>query len=134
MTTQLKPKDVAPFRAELLKRQANRCALCTRYIRPDQAALDHDHVKGNVRSVLHSNCNGVEGRILQWARRSGCDPLLFLKQLVQYWGHDYSHMPLHPNHLTEDQKKIKLYKRRLESAKKEQTKAKYRRLIKELKA
>lgn len=131
---QLKPKEVPEFRARMWISQGKKCGLCGKYIAKDQATLDHCHTRGNVRSVLHRNCNSLEGRILNFAKRSGVPPDDFLKRLLQYWRDDYSRNPLHPNHTNEHQKKLKLYRKRLKAAKRESTKAKYRMLIRELKA
>jgi hypothetical protein len=129
---QLKPKEVAEYRTRMWVSQGKKCSLCQKYIPKKEAALDHCHAQGHVRSVLHRNCNGLEGRILSFARRSGVPPAEFLKSLLQYWRNDYSGNPLHPNHLNDDQKKLKLYRKRMKTAKRESTKAKYRALIREL--
>jgi hypothetical protein len=95
----LRPVDVAAYRQRLLKKQRYICPLCKDKIRPEEAALDHDHKSGHIRAVLHRNCNGIEGRVINWTRRVGrTDPESYLRNLLKYWKRDYSHHPLHPNH------------------------------------
>lgn len=94
----LKHKQIPEQRSRRLKKQRSKCPLCKRYIRKDQATMDHDHATGRLRMVLHRNCNSVEGRVLHWARRSGIAPEKYLRALLEYWEQDYSSNPLHPTH------------------------------------
>lgn len=129
----LRPTEVAAHRTQELRAQRYMCPLCNKNIRSEQAALDHCHTTGHVRAVLHINCNSIEGRVLQWARRSGIPPKDFLESLVKYWEQDYTTNILHPNHLTDNEKRIKLLKRRLKKAKRESTRARLREEIRSLK-
>lgn len=130
--SRLKPKEVRECRELFLRLQQNVCSLCERKIKPEEAALDHDHVTGHVRSTLHRNCNSVEGRIKHWAGRSGVDPSSFLRNLLVYWSNDYTSNPVHPNHLSDSEKKIKGLRRRIRRAKRASTKSKLAAMIKEL--
>jgi DNA-binding sugar fermentation-stimulating protein len=58
----LKYKDIAPYRAEQLQKQNNRCALCGDVV-VDDAVLDHCHKTGLLRQVLHRGCNSMLGKI-----------------------------------------------------------------------
>src|SRR5210317_1772978 len=95
----LKTTEVPQYRAQQLKRQKHICPLCKKLIRPEDATLDHDHVTGHVRKVLHRQCNSVEGRVLHWLRRVGrAEPEEFIRNLLRYWSYDYTVNPHHPNH------------------------------------
>jgi len=73
---------------------------------------------------LHRSCNSAEGRIVSWANRSRSkDKYGFLKNLYDLHRKDYSSMPLHPNHLTEDEKEIKRLKKHKKKLKTERGKA-----------
>ena len=99
MTRQLRVSEIPALRLKLLKEQRHICPLCKKRIEYDQAALDHDHSTGHVRAVLHKQCNGVEGRVLNWTVRVGrTDPVSYLKNLIKYWANDYTANHIHPNH------------------------------------
>jgi len=101
MGVTLKNSEIKTYREAALAKQKSVCPLCGLYIEVYEAALDHCHVTGHVRQVLHRSCNAAEGKILHWAgvRSRGDDPKLFLKNLLKYWEGKYSHNPLHPKHL-----------------------------------
>lgn len=94
----LKRKHIQEYRTNQWRRQKGICPLCKRYIRKEQATLDHCHENGHIRMVLHRNCNSIEGRVLHWARRSHVSPDVFLKHLLEYWAGEYTLNPLHPTH------------------------------------
>lgn len=98
--------------------------------------LDHDHSSGHVRAVLQREVNAFEGRVLnsynRYMRHLGLSINEALEGLMKYWSRDYSDQPLHPKHRTPRDKLLKLYRRRMKAAKRERTKDKYRRLIREL--
>jgi len=76
-------------KAELLKEQGYRCAVCRhdlRRIESRNICLDHDHKTGIVRGVLCRGCNGAEGKIKNLATRFKKDltMLQWLKNLVAY--------------------------------------------------
>ena len=129
----LKRKEIKEYREQLLKQQGGICSLCEKPIEEGEDTLDHDHVTGRVRRVLHRSCNAAEGKILSWCKRSRCDvPTLMLNNLVKYWNDTYWDKPIHPAHLTDEEKLIKKYRRLLRRSKRERTKQKYRDLIKEV--
>lgn len=136
----LKYKDIKPFREERLMLQNNLCCLCKQYIKPEDAALDHDHVSGKVRGVLHKDCNILLGKIENFIFRQGKRLSLlntiglFMGNVVKYMYCKYEHMPLHPKHLTDKDKLLKKYRRLKKNSKKQETKDKYSQLIKELKS
>jgi hypothetical protein len=129
----LKRAEVKSLRLRLLAEQDYICPLCGEEIFEGEDTLDHDHKTGHVRRVLHRACNTAEGKVLSWCHRSNATfPEDFLFNLLQYWGEAYDHHPIHPNHLTDEQKQIRIYRKKLHKAKRERTKQKYRDLISEL--
>lgn len=106
----LKAKDLPAVRDELSKEQGNKCALCGIDLAGVTACLDHNHKTGAVRSVLCLNCNGIEGRIFNLARRAkrNMTESGFVGRLLDYWRNDMISVPrwLHPNHRTDEEKRI----------------------------
>ena len=108
----LKQKDLADFRSDLLIKQENVCPLCDQIIDAQDAVLDHCHTTGHIRRVLHRACNSSEGRVMKWAYSSKAyDPFLFLNRLIEYHKNDFTDMPIHPKHLTPNEKEIKRLKK-----------------------
>jgi len=130
----LKSKDIRKYRETQLRKQNSICPLCGTRIKFDDAVLDHNHQNGEVRMVLHRQCNQVEGRVLSWITRTGkgVHPVEFLQNLLKYWDQDYSKNPLHPTHRTEQQKEILKCKKRIRTLKTEKAKQKYRDRIRQL--
>lgn len=121
----LKKHEIKTHRNKLLRQQKGICPLCKTEILEHEATLDHDHVSGHCRKVLHRSCNQVEGRILSWIKRSRISKdqeLLFLKNLVRYWSINFTNEPLHPNHLTEKETKIKGLRKKMRRVKRRRTK------------
>lgn len=50
-------KDIPILRNQLLKEQEHICPLCEQYINIADSAVDHCHIRGNIRKVLHKSCN-----------------------------------------------------------------------------
>jgi hypothetical protein len=93
----VKHKEIKPYREAQLIEQNNICPLCELEIEPKQAALDHCHDSGTIRMVLHLNCNGIEGRLNHWAKRSKVDKQQFLRNVADYWDIEFDN-PTHPRH------------------------------------
>ena len=131
---QLRPKDVKPYRLQLLKKQKGICPLCGFKIEIHQATLDHCHESGHIRAVLHRNCNQVEGRIRSWVNRAGkhIEPIAFLEAILAHWTAEYDLRPLHPNHRTATQKEIIVLKRKRKKLKSRAAKKRYDKKIKYL--
>lgn len=110
----LKTSEIKTYREAALKRQKGICPLCGLDILVEEATLDHCHVTGHVRKVLHRSCNSAEGKILHWAgaRSRGDDPKLFLRNLLKYWEGKYSTHPIHPRHLKPKPKRRRKYARK----------------------
>ena len=110
----LKTKELAEFRRLLLEKQNGRCKICRVKIE-NSGCLDHCHVSGNIRAVLCNNCNGIEGKIFNLARRAKRDatPLWWIEQLVRYWSETIENPSgvYHPLHKTADEKRLLRNKR-----------------------
>ena len=131
----IKASELKEYRLDLLRRQKYICPICTRRIEEHQAVLDHDHINGNCRAVLHRECNAMEGKLHNWYRRFGKDVDLttFLRGLIQYLQRDFSANPLHPTHRTPQDKEVRALRRRLKAAKTKGTQDKLKQMIKEIK-
>lgn len=72
MQKRLTHSKVAPARDALLKKQGRRCPLCDGVMggKGKQPVLDHDHNTGFIRDVICRNCNGMEGKVFNLARRA----------------------------------------------------------------
>jgi hypothetical protein len=111
----LKTKDIPLVRDRLVKEQGGRCALCMVDLAGLMACLDHDHTTGRIRAVLCQNCNGIEGKIHNLARRARRDRTVdqFLHAILAYW-QAHREAPsdlLHPTHRTEDEKRLRRNKK-----------------------
>ena len=127
MTTRrrLKAKEVAPARDILMKIQGKVCPLCLGKLggRGKQPVMDHDHNTGFLRDVLCLNCNGMEGKVFNLARRAknGATEHEWLRRLLDYY--ERHTVPqhggvLHPTHKTEAEKRLSRNKKaRLKRAK-----------------
>lgn len=98
---------------KLLARQGGCCPLCTRDFKEigTTPCVDHDHTTGAIRAALCRNCNGMEGKVLHYARRAQQDIGFrqWLKNLLEYYDlHDEVQVPyMHWTHETDDQKRLK---------------------------
>lgn len=109
----LKTTQIAPTRDLLLKKQGRRCPLCGGALGGSgkQPVLDHDHVTGFIRDVLCRNCNGIEGKLFNLARRAkhkGTE-VGWLRNLLEYY--ERHERPqhggiFHPTHKTEAEKRL----------------------------
>jgi hypothetical protein len=107
----LTTSQIAVARVALVKKQGGKCAICPMKISPKDAVLDHNHVTGLIRGALCRNCNGIEGKVFNLARRAkrDKDPEWWLRSLLAYWRHhdDNPTLALHPLHRTDDEKRIR---------------------------
>jgi len=104
---QIRSSGIPSLREELLRKQEGICPLCKTLILPEEAALDHCHSSGVVRSVLHRWCNAVLGRVENWSKRVGkTSGIEFLENSVAYLKSEHSDI-IHPTH-----GKVKRRKRR----------------------
>lgn len=108
----IKTTQVKGVKVDFLEKQGGRCAICLQPISNDDGCLDHDHTTGFLRATLCRNCNGIEGKIKNLARRGQrqYDHRWFLQRISAYWEeHDDAvpeHGLIHPSHKTEEEKRI----------------------------
>lgn len=110
----LKHREVAGVRDDILQEQGHKCAICTMDLSNDAAVLDHCHTTGAIRGVLCRNCNGIEGKVHNLARRAKrkWTPTWWLQRLIRYWAihaTDQSGL-MHPTHKTAQEKRIRANK------------------------
>ena len=96
---QIRTKDIAQVRADLLTQQGGLCALCGEVIEPGKAVLDHDHRSGQIRGVLHRGCNALEGQIVNALPRNLITPAR-LAEIFSRWAQYHQDLKpmLHPRH------------------------------------
>ena len=109
----LKSNEIASYRNAKLKEQKGVCLLCEQPLDFKEATLDHDHVTGLCRGVIHRGCNSMLGKIEN--ARSICkltdDVALnnLLKNVESYLKRSLN--VLHYTHLTDDEKRLKRNKK-----------------------
>lgn len=110
----LKITEVGPARDILMKRQGSVCWMCDEKLGGKigkQPVLDHCHVTGYVRDILCRNCNGMEGKVFNLARRAkqrGTE-VQWLRKLLEYYERHSTPQHggvLHPTHKTENEKRL----------------------------
>lgn len=105
----LTKKQLKEYREKFSLSQDNKCSLCNVDLSTVVSCLDHDHGTGQIRSVLCLNCNGIEGKVYNLARRAKRErtPADFIKSLLKYWENweMYPRGLLHPKHKTEEEKR-----------------------------
>ena len=114
MDNRIKRKDVQALTAKLLKEQGYKCPLCHGPMRAGskkQPVLDHDHQTGAVRGVLCRNCNGIEGKVFNLARRAknNLSEFEWLVNLARYWKLHSTPQHggiFHHTHKTDEEKRI----------------------------
>ena len=124
----LKRADLAQARVLLVKKQGGVCPLCGESLieraKTGDVCVDHCHKSGEVRGALCRACNGIEGKVhglVTRVKRSG-DVQTWLQNLLKYYA-TASTGWLHPEHKTEDEKRLlrneKARKRRAAAKQKE---------------
>lgn len=117
--TRIKASQVPAVTTAILKRQGNVCPICGLQLGArtrKTPALDHDHGTGYIRGVLCLNCNGIEGKIHNLARRIGThtDKFAVLENLLRYW-RDHQEPKwgglFHHTHKTEEEKRLERAKK-----------------------
>ena len=109
----LKTTEVKAARDILLKKQGRVCPLCKGKMSATtkQPVLDHDHKTGFLRDVICRNCNGIEGKVFNLARRAknGMTEVEWLESLIAYYKRHEEPQHggiLHPTHRTEEEKRL----------------------------
>jgi hypothetical protein len=100
-----KPKDIKSLREQFLKEQNGLCAICSEPLDISEAVLDHCHVTGYIRSVLHRGCNCYIGHMENNQKRNHISPNRLDKILRNFESYVSAHKPiLHPTHLTAEER------------------------------
>lgn len=104
---------VGPVRVKMLAEQGGVCLLCKRPIKNGQGTdgvLDHDHVTGHVRGVLHRGCNAMLGHLENNRPRHMLTDddkfFTFLSNIAGYLSGEYSQNPQYPTHKTAQEKAL----------------------------
>jgi hypothetical protein len=111
----IKNSQIPALRLKLTEEQNGKCWLCEIDLSTVTACLDHNHETGFIRGVLCGNCNGIEGKIHNLARRAKRDktPAIFMNKILAYW--DWfgknQRQEIHPTHKTEDEKRLRRNKK-----------------------
>lgn len=123
----LKQSQILAYKKKLLEAQDYKCSVCSidlREVPTRNICLDHDHTQGHVRGVLCRNCNGIEGKVHNLARRGarGRGPSDFLQRILAYWEEHAttdSESVYHPSHKTDEEKRLERNRKaRLRNARK----------------
>lgn len=100
------------FVLKTLREQGGICPLCKLEIDhtiPREAVLDHDHVTGECRGVLHRSCNGAEGKVANAAGRWGAKSMEY-PQIIEYLKNLIAYLEspglgwIYPEHKTAEQR------------------------------
>lgn len=107
----LKAKDLPAFKGLLYQKQNGLCAICHHPFKLDfNSVLDHDHVTGLCRGLVHRNCNSLLGKLETYSKRYPTDLTAFLHGVQAYLQQNLG--VLHCTHKTSEEKKALLAKRR----------------------
>lgn len=118
----IKTKEIPALRDAIAASQENKCWLCDIDLSKVTPCLDHDHETGRIRGVLCQNCNGIEGKISNLARRAKREKTRydFVNRVLRYWNFFSAcqRSEIHPTHKTEDEKRLRRNKKARERRKK----------------
>lgn len=111
----IKVKDIPALRDSIALTQKGLCWICDVELSSVTPCLDHDHVTGRIRGVLCANCNGIEGKIHNLARRGsrGKPKYDYVSRILSYWNH-FSALQReehHPTYRTPDEKRLRKNKK-----------------------
>lgn len=114
--------EVARVRAAMALAQGGKCAICQGVLGtrpPLDPVLDHDHLTGAIRAVLHRGCNSGLGLVERGAKRYGyfVRIIQFCAGLGAYLRRHEANVTglIHPTHRTDDEKRILRNKRAAKS-------------------
>ena len=131
----LKSSDIRPLRDKLLKLQDNKCAICkcdfsegyynrkkAKVMSKHTPCLDHDHSNGQVRGVLCSGCNSLEGKVInaidRWHTSIYANDAYNVSRTLYALAHYITHHEIdrnsgmiHPSYRTAEEKRLLKNKR-----------------------
>lgn len=115
MKNRLDKKGLDALRLEIASIQGHVCPICRDSLEGKKLCLDHNHKTGLIRSVLCVNCNGIEGKVFNLANRAKKkrSPKQWVANLLEYWifHETFPRKEIHPNHKTEEEKRLLRNKR-----------------------
>lgn len=114
--------ELSEYRKYKFEQQKGLCGLCKLPMNIAECVVDHDHVTGKIRSILHTGCNAFEGKIkYSFTRYIGKSKGLHLSELLvnlaNYLVSDYSDNPYHPSTLDPNELELKVITKKLKSLK-----------------
>ncbi len=112
----LTTKELIEVKRQMYRDQRGRCKICKhRFSEPKDVCTDHDHTTGYIRALLCRNCNQLEGKVFNCARRAKREstPLKWLETILAYWLLHAENQTglLHPSYKTDDEKRLRRNKR-----------------------
>lgn len=102
------------FKLALVKRQNWTCPVSLKVFDPGNlkdAVVDHDHITGEIRGVLHRSSNAVEGKVLSAVARWGGQTedyskvIPYLERLIEYLKKPGTGV-MYPLHKTTEEKRV----------------------------
>lgn len=102
------------YKLRLVQEQNWTCPVSLKRFEPDNlkdAVVDHDHITGEIRGVLHRSANAVEGKVFSAVGRWGGvgmkyeEALPYLKRLVAYLESPGKGV-IYPLHKTDEEKRV----------------------------
>ncbi len=117
---QLRPSEVKSVCDQIARKQNNKCAVCNKpFTQRDGPVLDHCHITGYIRGVLHNSCNRVEGRVKAKAHlcHKGISATEYIIGLGKYLTDTKipKYNLIHPSHMTPEAKRLQRNKKARES-------------------
>lgn len=101
------------YKLALVNAQNWTCPVSLKRFEPDNlkdAVVDHDHITGEIRGVLHRSANAAEGKVFAAVGRWGgvgmdySEALPYLKRLIQYLESPGKGV-MYPHHKTTEEKR-----------------------------
>lgn len=110
MSVRLTATQLKAYREAKLREQGGRCALTHYPLSPADAVVDHCHVTGHIRGVIHRGANALLGKIENNHKRYGVSlPMVYAlgRNLEAYLSQDHTARPHYPTYRTEEEKRLK---------------------------
>lgn len=114
VTRKLARSQLNSYKQALIVQQGWTCPVSLKRFEPDNlkdAVVDHDHITGEIRGVLHRSANAVEGKVFNAVGRWGGvgmnydEVIPYLKRLIAYLERP-SKGVIYPHHKTEEERRV----------------------------
>jgi hypothetical protein len=112
-------QGLKPLSLTLWQKQGCLCPLCGKYIdiqKKGEACVDHCHVTGRIRGVLHRSCNAglgkVDKAVSSWiVKEMNYNYIIYaLHRIIKYHENEKTHY-IHPTYMTSEEMKAKRNKK-----------------------